>query len=965
MFYLLFLSTLVVLTHSTPLKDEPSCGYSSCPEAGLDTLNVHLIPHSHDDLGWLKTMDKYYFQDVQNVIGSVVGALKQNPDRRFVQVETAYFKEWWDRQNDIVRQDVIDLVNNGQLEIINGGWCMNDEANTNYQSTIDQYTLGLRFLEDTLGPCGRPRVGWQIDTFGHSREQASISAKLGFDSLFFMRMDYRDKNKRLEDKTGDLLWKGSQNLNDSYIFTSIFYGAYSFPEGFCFDIVCQDEPIIDDEESPDYNYDRRVDEFAEFVSGQASQYPTNNILVVMGDDVRYQASLTNFLNIDRLIKGFELFPKTFDDKPIKLLYSTPSCYAKAVNEFVTANDYNLDIKTDDFLPYATDGYGYWSGFYTSRPSKKRFERQGNNFLQIAKQLSAITNQPYESRITRLKEAVAVIQHHDAITGTEKEDVMKDYVRMLDTALEEANQAVDPILSTLIGSTSDDSFKFNTCLLANISSCGPSKSDKFTVTVYNPLSRPVSSPIELPVDSQTLMIEDPQGNEVIYQTDPTIIDFSYAEDVPISPYTLLFTAEDLPPLGFKVYTFTKAETAPEEQPHLTVGNDNTSFEIDDDTGLLKSITMNGVTMDVSQDLAYYRSGSYSGAYIFVPLENEKHRVTEDKVKTTPISGDIYQGVLQEFNSWAKQIIKVYNDDSNYIEIDWIIGPVDVSDGIGREVVSVFTTPLQTEGNFYTDSNGREMLKRTRNYRPTFDYTNEEPIAGNYHPITSRIVLKDEEQGLELAILNDRAQGGASLEDGQVEIMIQRACTHNDRSQGNVRDSINDQEYGQGVIIRGKHYLILGPSSGNGEKSLAAIQRDVAQKKLLAPWAFVTDQDITQQLDTREFSSLKTPLSDNVHILTLEPWNENTLLLRLEHIMEKDEDENLSQETTVDLSDLFATFTITELEETTLGANIPLEDSVRLSWPGTGDTEDGKNLDGLKVTLAPMQIRTFLAKITSTL
>jgi lysosomal alpha-mannosidase len=131
-----------------------------------------------------------------------------------------------------------------------------------------------------------------------------------------------------------------------------------------------------------------------------------------------------------------------------------------------------------------------------------------------------------------------------------------------------------------------------------------------------------------------------------------------------------------------------------------------------------------------------------------------------------------------------------------------------------VVSVFTTPLQTEGNFYTDSNGREMLKRTRNYRPTFDYTNEEPIAGNYHPITSRIVLKDEEQGLELAILNDRAQGGASLEDGQVEIMIQRACTHNDRSQGNVRDSINDQEYGQGVIIRGKHYLILGPSSGNG-------------------------------------------------------------------------------------------------------------------------------------------------------
>lgn len=66
----------------------------------------------------------------------------------------------------------------GRLEFVNGGWCMNDEATTHYSAIIDQMSLGLHFLQETFGECGRPRVAWHIDPFGHSREQASLFAQV-------------------------------------------------------------------------------------------------------------------------------------------------------------------------------------------------------------------------------------------------------------------------------------------------------------------------------------------------------------------------------------------------------------------------------------------------------------------------------------------------------------------------------------------------------------------------------------------------------------------------------------------------------------------------------------------------------------------------------------------------------------------------------------------------------------------
>lgn len=64
-------------------------------------------------------------------------------------------------------------------------------------------------------------VSWQIDPFGHSREQASLFARMGFDGLFIGRLDYQDKNERLKSKTPEMIWKASANLGESHVVSHV------------------------------------------------------------------------------------------------------------------------------------------------------------------------------------------------------------------------------------------------------------------------------------------------------------------------------------------------------------------------------------------------------------------------------------------------------------------------------------------------------------------------------------------------------------------------------------------------------------------------------------------------------------------------------------------------------------------------------------------------------------------------
>ncbi|KAJ8951631.1 hypothetical protein NQ318_012301 [Aromia moschata] len=914
----------------------PLRNWRSCHEVDHDKINVHLVPHSHDDVGWLKTKDQYYYYEVQFIISSVVSALSQNADRRFIQVETAFFYMWWNKQTDEIKSLVRQLINEGRLEIVNGAWSMNDEGAVHYQSTIDQYTLGLRFIEDALGKCARPRVSWQIDPFGHSREQASLLTQMGMDAVFFARIDYRDKEKRMKEKTLDLLWSGSANLgSDSNIFASTLYNHYSCPPNFCFDIHCNDDPIITDESSAEYNWETKVNDFVTFIKAQTQHFSTPHVLVTLGDDFQWQAAHVNYANVDNLIEGFKVFNPKIDGKEINIIYSTPSCYTKAVRDYVEEKNITLDIKTDDFFPYAVTASEIFSGYFTSRPTSKRLERFANNLLQVNKQITTIAGACYEYNNT-LSQAMGVMQHHDAISGTEREAVEKDYHRSLVQGMTEAIPQISSSISSILGLSDDLNLK--SCLLANVSICSESDKDEFTVLIYNPLARTVSHYIQIPVNDGTWKVTDPSGEEIETYLSSPIDSFDYVGkniSQKVLDKVLFFRAENLPALGYKAYKIEKTSSETVASREGTLAVDQIGFEdrfvnFDLSTGLLRSITLNNVTLDVSQEMMYYRSWEGgSNAYLFRPNGTLREAIKFGNA-TTGIrvnNGNLVREVIQMWNNWVTQIIRVYKEE-DFIEFDWLVGPIYANDNISKEVITRYTTKLNTTDEFYTDSNGREIIYRKKNFRPTYEYTDEEPQSGNYYPVNTKISIKDDEY--EFAVLTDRSEGGTSLNSGEVELMLSRNLIH--ITNGGTGENLEELEYDQLLVARGSHFVTLGKSSEGHD------------------------------------------LPENVHLLTLENWNASTnqILIRLEHILEKNEDPNLSKEETVDLSGLFKTIKVTSMKEYTLAANTPLEEISRLEWPQITKIEDelsplnknyrlSRDETDLEITLAPMQIRTFVATI----
>lgn len=97
----------------------------------------------------------------------------------------------------------------------------------------------------------------------------------------------------------------------------------------------------------------------------------------------------------------------------------------------------------------------------------------------------------------------------------------------------------------------------------------------------------------------------------------------------------------------------------------------------------------------------------------------------------LQGELFIEATQKFNSWVYQSVRIFYNQP-FVEFEFTVGPIPVkynyydhwqfqinsiqssllfySDSLGKEVISRFSTDLDTNRIWYTDANGREMQKR---------------------------------------------------------------------------------------------------------------------------------------------------------------------------------------------------------------------------------------------------------------
>uniref|UniRef100_A0A7E4UUL7 mannosyl-oligosaccharide 1,3-1,6-alpha-mannosidase n=1 Tax=Panagrellus redivivus TaxID=6233 RepID=A0A7E4UUL7_PANRE len=401
----------------------------------------------------------------------------------------------------------------------------------------------------------------------------------------------------------------------------------------------------------------------------------------------------------------------------------------------------------DFFTYADRDDHYWSGYFTSRPFYKHMDRSLGHYLRsadLAFTLALIKSGNSTEKwagigeydqLVEARRTLSLFQHHDGVTGTSVEYVVKDYARKLFVALFQCRNIIASATEYLLNMPNsalsvDEEHKVD--VLPRKATVG---SDAMVV-VQNSLGYQREEVVCVQVNTtKTRVTKAGSDDAILQQIEPIVTadgkgGFGLSRD----KFQLCFVAST-PPFGFSRYELResvdpaplatlkssfklesdvfKTEAVKAESVQLSNGLITATFNAR--TGFLASIQTADASMTVDMSFVYYgaRPHKYyfdfggdhrSGAYLFLP-DGDARPLPTDKNAFVVISGPVRQTIVVKGPDEIKLLQHVCLDiNTAHLNIRNV---VDIRSQGNFEAAMRLKTGIVENDRFYTELNGYQV------------------------------------------------------------------------------------------------------------------------------------------------------------------------------------------------------------------------------------------------------------------
>ncbi|XP_012273774.1 alpha-mannosidase 2 [Orussus abietinus] len=795
-------------------------------------LRVFVVPHSHNDPGWLNTFEKYYTSFTQGILNNMITKLSENRNRKFIWAEISFFKLWWDEQPKSKHELVKRLVHDGQLEIVAGGWVMPDESVSHWMAQLAQLTEGHQWLKDNLNYI--PTSGWAIDPFGLSPTMPYLLKSAGLENVLVQRVHYSVKKRLAKDKSLEFRWRQLwDNDGSTEMFTHVmpFY-SYDIPH------TCGPDPKIccqfDFYRLPNFglscpwkvaprsitkaNVAERAALLLDQYRKKAQLFKTDVVLAPLGDDFRY----SQFTEWDA---QFDNYQKLFDymnghkQLNVQIQFGTLTDYFDAIREKHNLNEF--PTLSGDFFTYADRDDHYWSGYYTSRPFHKRLDRvllgtlRGSEILATIAWVKGYDQLAEGNMAAKLSEARkwhSLFQHHDGVTGTAKDHVVVDYAKKMIVALNNSAHVLQQSVAHLLKSpqTSIANTEAIYFSLDEIRSHHTSIGDKYIINLgegspprkiilYNPLPRQRIKVQTVTVSTPYVRVTDRMGRAVQCQVSPVWVgpaalssakyELSFLVTVPafgIITYLVHALHESSIPRDVHVANVTIFNVAIPPPSvtgfaHIQVLPSTQEFSITQrpeltatfgKSGLLKALRVSNITFPVHLEFVKYGTRGLgqdkSGAYLFLPDKPEPDLIPVNNDKIVHLVTGPILSRVFIEMPHVRHTCSLFNSPGSDGLGLHILNEVDITETRNFELAMRINTDITSGDQLFTDLNGLNMIRRQR--FPKL------PTQGNYYPLAAAAYIEDKR--VRLSVATAQPLGVASMAVGQIEIMQDRKLLQDD-------------------------------------------------------------------------------------------------------------------------------------------------------------------------------------------